>query len=190
MKTPVHLVLLLGLVAATGCAAPEPVVERSPRQRAEAQAELGLGRLRQGDLAGARRAYNTASALDPFFVRAHLGLARCHFVRGDLELETAEYRKALALSPKLVRVWANLGHSLLAQDRLEEAGQAYLVVVALGRRDLVALQLALVERDLGRPLRLSAPSTVTGLELAEPGAADGPEQAEAFPELEPPTDVR
>lgn len=195
MKSPVHLVLLLsgvaGLATAAGCAAPEPVVERSPRQRAEAQAELGLVRLRRGDLAGARRAYNTASALDPFFVRAHLGLARCHYVKGDLELEAAEYRKALALSPKLVRVWANLGHSLLAQDRLEEAGEAYLMVVALGRRDLVALQLALVERDLGRPLRLSTPlTTIAGLALAEPAAAEGPEQAEAFPELEPPADVR
>lgn len=172
MKTLFRLVLLSGLV--TGCATP-PVVERTPRQRAEAQAALGLARLRQGDIAGARRAYYSASALDPFFVRAHLGLARCHYAKGDLELEAAEYRKALALSPKLVLVWANLGHALCALDRLEEARAAYLEVARLGRSDLIAVQLAIVESDLGLPAqqvaaieRGSTPSDPDLPELLEP----------------------
>ncbi len=187
MKTLVHLVVISGLATGVaGCSAPQPVVELSPRQRAERQADLGLARLRKGDLAGARKAYNSASALDPFFVRAHLGLARCHYARGDLELEAAEYRKALALSPKLVLVWANLGHALSALDRLEEARAAYLEVVGLGRSDLVELPLAIVERDLGVP-----PSDKGVERLVRLGPfAEPSERPEALPELLEPTEVR
>ncbi len=168
MKKLACLLLLVSTLA--GCATAPPPVEE-PRVRATRQAELGLRRLRAGDVAGAKRAYNSASAIDPFFVRAHLGLARCYYATGELELEVAEDRKALALSPKLVLVWANLGHALSALDRLAEARQAYLQVVALGRADLIAVQLAVVERDLGLP---------------EP--ADRPEAVEASPALQAPTD--
>ncbi len=186
MTKLVHLIVVSGLASGlAGCATSQPTVELSPRQRAEAQAELGLSRLRKGDIAGARRAYNTASALDPFFVRAHLGLARCHYTKGDLDLEVAEYRKALALSPKLLLVWANLGHALCAMDRLEEARAAYLEVVRLGRSDLIAVQLATVERDLGLP-ELERPLD----RLVRLGLFAEPEADQDLPELREPAEVR
>ena len=154
MSRPAALALALAL--AVGCASPpaDPAVGppglEEARARAEALEATGWARLARRDLPGARRAFHAAWCADPVFVRAHLGLARCHYEAGDLALEVAEYRKALALAPALVEAWVNLGHAHLALDQLAEARAAYRRALELGaHRPQVLFNLLRVERDLG-----------------------------------------
>src|SRR5262249_43350261 len=86
---------------------------------------LGL----QGDLAGARAAYQKAIALKPDFAEAHNNLGMTLREFGDLEGARAAFEKALAHQPKLTEAAYNLGIILFIRGDLDGSVSAYRMVL-------------------------------------------------------------
>ena len=55
----------------------------------------------------------------------HNDLGVAYQARGEVELATREYRRALAQDPRFVRAWINLGNATLELGRADEAIVAY-----------------------------------------------------------------
>jgi Tfp pilus assembly protein PilF len=68
----------------------------------------GYDALRRGDLASARRSYESALAADPVNVDAHLGLAAASARAGERANAARHYRRALELDPKNAPALAGL----------------------------------------------------------------------------------
>jgi len=65
--------------------------------------DYGIGLLLQGDLIGARRAFQRVTELEPDYVDGWVNLGRVAVSEGDLEVGRQVLSKALALSPQLPR---------------------------------------------------------------------------------------
>lgn len=153
---------LVGSLAVAGCAAgpgaATPADVEEARARAEAlldQGDLRLAEAQRGrSIEPALRAYQAALDADPLLFQAHLRLAQCYYLTRQVELEEAEYLKALAVNPRSAEAWERLGHARLSQDDLEGARAAYEAVLRLEPgHGVVLYNLGLVEADLGRSAR-------------------------------------
>ena len=96
-------------------------------ERPEAQVNLGILSLRQGDSSSARESYERAIALAPYFVPARVNLADLERAEGNEPEAIAQLQAALALEPAAVWVRYALG---LAHYR---NGELPLAIDALGR---------------------------------------------------------
>jgi tetratricopeptide (TPR) repeat protein len=139
------------LVLTAGCASAPPVeTESSPKQLAERAYRSGLELAQDRRHGRALEAFGEAAALDPLRADVHYRAGLCHYEFGEYELEAAEYRKSLAISPNQPQLWRALALACVSVDDLEGARQAYFRANQLepSARDLY--NLALVEADLGR----------------------------------------
>jgi Tfp pilus assembly protein PilF len=97
------------------------LAQRASAERPESHVNLGIVNVKRGDLAAARRNYDTAIALAPWFVPAWVNLADLLRLEGrDDEGETA-LRRALELDPQNASVRHALGLLLVRQKRTAEA---------------------------------------------------------------------
>tara|TARA_R110002072_G_scaffold298610_1_gene472783 strand:+ start:85 stop:621 length:537 start_codon:yes stop_codon:yes gene_type:complete len=143
------------LAFCAGCASSPSTGESAPSENSEKSAaersyRAGLELSSDGRHGQALLRFQEASAEDPLRADAHYRAGLCHYELGDYELEAAEYRKSLAISPHQARVWRALALAQVSVDDLEGARQAYLKANELEPSARVLYNLALVEDDLGR----------------------------------------
>jgi Flp pilus assembly protein TadD len=93
----------------------------APEIVAAAQQGLGLARLRQNDLAGAKAALDAALAIDPGLIRAWTARGVLADRERDFATANLAYGRAVALAPDSATVLTNQGYSLLLQRRHAEA---------------------------------------------------------------------
>jgi len=86
---------------------------------------LAIALVQSGDLAGARREFETAIATDPNDWEAHSGLGNVLLTLGDAAGSIARQEKAIELSPSYANAHANLGRALEAAGELDAAERAY-----------------------------------------------------------------
>jgi Flp pilus assembly protein TadD len=96
-------------------------VAPAPEIVAAAQQGLGLARLRQNDLAGAKAALDAALAIDPGLIRAWTARGVLADRERDFATANLAYGRAVALAPDSATVLTNQGYSLLLQRRHAEA---------------------------------------------------------------------
>ena len=111
--------------AATQFPAPLQMDRSSPTgRRVPAEVSAGYDALRNGDAAGARRAYQAALASDPTSVDAHLGLATLAARETNRVVAVEHYRLALDLDPR--NATARAGLAALTDSSRPEALEAQL----------------------------------------------------------------
>jgi tetratricopeptide (TPR) repeat protein len=103
--------------------------------------QLGVYRRQAGDLDGALAALARACEVDPARTEAWLDLGILLDQRALPERSIDCYREALRRAPMDVDVWRNLGNSLAALQRFEEAIAAYETVLAQRPDDRTVLLL-------------------------------------------------
>ncbi|MBL4845212.1 MAG: tetratricopeptide repeat protein [Planctomycetes bacterium] len=142
--------VLLTLVSLAGCASKPVEIESTPKELAEHSYRSGLELAQEGRQGAALAAFHRAAGLDPLRADVHYRSGLCHYDLGEYDLEAAEYRKSLAISPNQPKLWRALALACVSVDDLEGARRAYVRANQLepSARDLY--NLALVEADLGR----------------------------------------
>jgi tetratricopeptide (TPR) repeat protein len=109
----------------TELAAPrlEEALRRDSRD-AETWHALGLVRLHDGDLNGARLAYESGLVADPGALENRIGLATVALKGGDPAGALAQYDRILALRPQFTGGYLGRAWSLIVLGRLDEARAA------------------------------------------------------------------
>ncbi|MEN8261648.1 MAG: tetratricopeptide repeat protein, partial [Pseudomonadota bacterium] len=98
----------------------------------------------------AERAIDRAIELEPALADPYISRAAVAAARLDWVSEEQDLRTAIDLNPALVRAWLGLGTNLLAQDRPEEARDAFLQAASLDPLNpQVAASLASLTASLG-----------------------------------------
>ena len=116
------LIVLACLTAA--CAGPGSKV--NSRSAAEANAELGLAYLEQGQDERAMEKLKHALSLDPNLASAHHYIAELYQKIGDDQNAERHYRKALSLTPSEPMLLNNYGVFLCKNQRLADAESQFL----------------------------------------------------------------
>jgi predicted CXXCH cytochrome family protein len=96
-------------------------VQSANAERPEAHLALGLLHARLGELFEARREYETAIELAPWFVPAYVNRADLERAAGDDAAAEAWLRRALEAAPESADVHSALGLTLVRRGRREEA---------------------------------------------------------------------
>lgn len=102
-----------------------------PQLKLGAHNNLGNLLKAQGDLAGARTAYETAVNIDPNFGLGHNNLGMVLRAMGNSRGAIAAYRRAIALNPDYAEAHQNLGAALLGIGNLPESLDAFRKAIAL-----------------------------------------------------------
>jgi tetratricopeptide (TPR) repeat protein len=110
--------------------------------------DYGIGLFLQGDLKGARAAFEKASEADSANPDGWVDLGRVAVQEGDMDRAAMVLKKALSLSPSLARAHFFYAKALRSEGRYDEAAQHLREVLAQYPRDRVALN------DVGRILFL------------------------------------
>lgn len=97
------------------------LAQRANAERPEAHVALGVLNLKRGDLASARRNYEQALALGPWFVPAWVNLADLLRIEGRDDEGAAALRRALEVDPANAAVHHALGLLRVRQKRHAEA---------------------------------------------------------------------
>lgn len=129
---------------ASGFRNPPPLqLERTPTPPRSVPAGVASGyeALRMGDLAAARRGYESALAADPANVDAHLGMATIAARQGNRAMAAEHYRRTLDLDPRNATALAGL--ALLADAARPEALETQLRAEVLRSPESPALLFAL-----------------------------------------------
>ena len=111
-----------------------PLLETALRldpSHADSHNNLGIARLDQGDLDGARRAFGDALRLRPDFADAHSNLGIVLHQLGLQQEAILSFQRALTLQPGLADAHNNLGIALQEQGELDAAIEAYGRAIAL-----------------------------------------------------------
>ncbi len=138
-------------VTATAAA---PIQEQQQPERAQRWVARGRALREAGERAGAIAAFHHALTHAPLDARIYHQLGLCYADAGDTTREIAEYRKGIALNPRLPELWRDLGHASLIGDDLRGARSAYGRYLELEPGDgRVLYNLAQIEHDLGDPAR-------------------------------------
>ena len=98
--------------------------QRENADRPESHLNLGLLELELGELASARREYETALRLDPMFVPAYVNLADLARLEGQDDEGERVLRQALEMAPASAEVQHALGLLLIRRERIPEALEA------------------------------------------------------------------
>lgn len=89
---------------------------------------LGLEKIRQGDLAGAIKEFSRALKVNPEFVDAYYKRAITHFDSGDFKAAVEDYDRVLQIDPDNINAYCGRGIARLAlgnmQDALEDGNQS------------------------------------------------------------------
>jgi len=133
-----------GVYAGRGSFA-EAVLAHEPRD-APAWNDLGLAREEEGDLAGARAAFERSAALDPLYSRPWSNLGRFALESGDLAAAEVALRRAADLGPRNPVAQVNLGSLLLRLGQFRGAETSYRRAIEL------APGMGAAWRGLGRAL--------------------------------------
>jgi Tfp pilus assembly protein PilF len=86
---------------------------------------LGITLLRRGDAHAAMAVLQEATQKDPSLWRAWNALGQAHDLQREWDASRHAYKAALVLAPNTALVYNNIGVSLLARDRFEDALQAF-----------------------------------------------------------------
>jgi len=97
------------------------LAQRTSAERPESHVNLGIVNVKRGDLEAARRDYDTALSLAPWFVPAWVNLADLLRLQGKDDEGATALRKALAVDPRSAAVHHALGLLLVRQKRAGEA---------------------------------------------------------------------
>jgi tetratricopeptide (TPR) repeat protein len=93
---------------------------------ADWRSHYGLGEaLRARDPVSAKAAFAEALARSPKNLHCLLNLCVCALASNDTSAAESYARLALDVAPNNAAAWTNLGFALLAQDRLQQAGDAF-----------------------------------------------------------------
>jgi tetratricopeptide (TPR) repeat protein len=134
-------------LASPNASAPEPktVLQADDWQRWN---DYGIGLLLQGDLKGARAAFEKVTEIDPQNPDGWVNIGRAAVQEGDMDRARAVLEKALSRSPDLARAHFFYAKVLRSDGRYDEARDHLRRVLGQYPRDRVALN------DLGRILFL------------------------------------
>jgi tetratricopeptide (TPR) repeat protein/ribosomal protein L40E len=97
------------------------LAQRANAERPESHVNLGIVNVKRGDLAAARRNYDRATALAPFFVPAWINLADLLRLEGREDEAGAALRRALEVDPGSAPAHHAYGLLLVRQKRMPEA---------------------------------------------------------------------
>jgi Tfp pilus assembly protein PilF len=97
------------------------LAQRTSAERPESHVNLGIVNVKRGELEAARRDYDTALSLAPWFVPAWVNLADLLRLQGKDDEGATALRKALAVDPQSAAVHHALGLLLVRQKRADEA---------------------------------------------------------------------
>jgi len=115
--------------AITGCVTIESTQNAesmaSPKERAEARIELGIGYLGQGNMVKSRENLEKALEHYPGYYRAQLSMAHYFEKVGEKELATQMYETALKEHPKNGNVLNNYGTFLCKYGNYEKADEYF-----------------------------------------------------------------
>jgi tetratricopeptide (TPR) repeat protein len=122
-----------------------------PQLKLAAYNNLGNLLQAQGDLAGAKLAYQTMVEIAPGFAIAHFNLAVTLKALGDLSGALTHYQQAIALDPDYISAHRNLGVLLLKLGRVDESKAAFqrAIVLYQQQRSPEAEQLRQALADIG-----------------------------------------
>ena len=134
-------------VAPKGSPTPQPKVELQGDDWTRWN-DYGIGLFLQGDLKGARAAFEKITQIDPKNVDGWVNLGRVAVQEGDMERARVVLEKALALQPTLARANYFYARVLRNDGNYDEAAKRLHVVLDQYPRDRV------VRNDLGRTLFL------------------------------------
>jgi Flp pilus assembly protein TadD len=97
------------------------LAQRASAERPESHVNLGVVNAKRGELAAARRNYDAALALAPWFIPAWVNLADLERLEGREDEGEAALRRALAVDPQNASVRHALGLLLVRTRRPAEA---------------------------------------------------------------------
>jgi tetratricopeptide (TPR) repeat protein len=97
------------------------LAQRANAERPESHVNLGIVNVKRGDLGAARRDYEQALALAPWFVPAYVNLADLMLIQGRDDEGATALRQALGVDPQNAAVHHALGLLLARQKRNAEA---------------------------------------------------------------------
>lgn len=106
----------------------------------------------EGDLEGARAAYDATLEIDPEHAQAHVNLVAIHGQLGNYELSERHYRLSLALNPSISEAHYNFGVTRHVAGDFAEAAEAYRKALEINPQDADAhSNLGTTLEQLGRP---------------------------------------
>lgn len=147
------LVAVVIVASATGCAVLEPRATSEQRAAAEANAELGMSYLQQGELTAARRSLERALSFEADNANALIGLAALEEVEGNTEESINLYRRVIARDARNPYALTNLGDLLCRRGETNEAldllGRAVAASTA-DTRDVTQINLAMCQIQAGQ----------------------------------------
>ncbi len=134
-------------VAPKGTPAPQPKIDLKGDDWTRWN-DYGIGLFLQGDLKGARAAFEKITEIDPNNVDGWVNLGRVAVQEGDMERARGVLEKALVLQPKLARANYFYARVLRNDGNYDDAAKRLRLVLDQYPRDRV------VRNDLGRTLFL------------------------------------
>lgn len=114
----IFLVTAVCLSVITGCAGPDPTVQK---RQFEAQRNLGEAYLQEGNYTVALRELLKAESLDPNDPYLHNSLGIVYAAKGRLDQAVEHYEKALSLKPDYAPARNNLGSAYLLKQEWDAA---------------------------------------------------------------------
>jgi tetratricopeptide (TPR) repeat protein len=117
----------------------KPVVLRQDRERWN---DWGIGLLLQGDLKGAEYAFKKVTEAEPGYPDGWLNVARALIQEGETDAAKPYVEKALALNPKLGRIYFFKAMIEKADGRYDDALKSLETTLSMYPRDRVALNQA------------------------------------------------
>jgi len=110
--------------------------------------DYGIGLFLQGDLNGARAAFEKVTQIAPANPEGWINIGRCAVQEGDMDQARTVLKKAMSINPNLAKTHYFYARVLRSDGNYEESAQELRKVLAQYPRDRVALN------DLGRILFL------------------------------------
>jgi Flp pilus assembly protein TadD len=110
--------------------------------------DYGIGLFLQGDLNGARAAFEKVTEIAPANPEGWINIGRCAVQEGDMDQARTVLKKAMSINPSLAKTHYFYARVLRSDGNYEESAQELRKVLAQYPRDRVALN------DLGRILFL------------------------------------
>jgi tetratricopeptide (TPR) repeat protein len=110
--------------------------------------DYGIGLFLQGDLNGARAAFEKVTEIAPANPEGWINIGRCAVQEGDMDQARTVLKKAMSINPNLAKTHYFYARVLRSDGNYEESAQELRKVLAQYPRDRVALN------DLGRILFL------------------------------------